>query len=170
MKNKRGFTLIELLIVIAILAILAVIVIIAINPARILQRSRDSQRFSDLTSLATGINLYLADGQDFSGTCTAAAPCLSTSGTDADRRKNDGTGWVKINFTLVTSGAPLASVPADPTNNATNLYRFASGANKTYEIDAVFEASENNPSKHQNDGGNNSSKYEVGNDLTVLGI
>lgn len=162
--KKRGFTLIELLIVIAILAILAVIVIIAINPAKILQKSRDSQRFSDLTTLATAINLYLADSRTISGTCSGAAPCVSTSGT----QKNDGTGWIPINFTLVSSGAPIASLPIDPKNDATYFYRFANGSATTYELDAVFEFSPDNTDKHGQDGGNNAGRYEVGNDLTII--
>ena len=162
----RGFTLIELLIVIAIIAILAVIIIIAINPGKMLAKSRDSQRFSDVTSIATATNLYLADGKDFTG---LVGPYLSTDGAnDNARKKNDGTGWIPINFTTVSSGAPLSSVPIDPVNNATYHYTFGvSVANKTYEISCVFENSDNT-SKHGSDGGNNANAYEVGTDLTIL--
>jgi prepilin-type N-terminal cleavage/methylation domain-containing protein len=168
-RSRRGFTLIELLIVIAIIAILAVIVIIAINPGKMLAKSRDSQRLSDVTSIATAVNLYLADGKDFTG---LVGPYLSTDGaSDNARKMNDGTGWIPINFTTVTSGAPLSSEPIDPVNNATYHYTFGvSVANKTYEIDCRFESTDNIP-KQDSDGGNSSgvnSWYEVGTDLTIL--
>lgn len=163
---KKGFTLIELLIVIAIIAILAMIIIVAINPGKMLAKSRDSQRFSDVTSIATATNLYLADAKDFTG---LVGPYLSTDGAnDNARKKNDGTGWIPINFTTVSSGAPLSSLPIDPVNNGTFHYTFGvSVANKTYEIDCAFENSDNTP-KHGSDGGNNAGAYEVGTDLTVL--
>lgn len=167
-KSKaQGFTLIELLIVIAIIAILAIIIVIAINPARILEKSRDSQRFSDMTSLATAVNLYLADGHDFTG---LAGPysTFPVVGSENAMKKNDGTGWVPINFALVSSGAPIAALPLDPTNDASHNYRFGvSVANKTYEIDTVFESTDNVP-KESADGGNNNTRYEVGTDLTIL--
>lgn len=168
MKKRSGFTLIELLIVIAIIAILAVIIVVAINPAKILEKSRDSQRFSDITSLATALNLYLADSHDFAG---LVGPYTSTDVGFADdnaRKKNDGTGWVPVNFTSVSSGAPIAALPLDPKNDATYYYRFGvSVANKTYEIDAVFENTDNTP-KHSSDGGDDANLYEIGTDLTIL--
>lgn len=170
MKKLKGFTLIELLIVIAIIAILAIIVVLTINPARIMEKSRDSQRMSDLTSLATAINLYLADNHNFDA--MGVGPWNSTDLLDDNiRKKNDGTGWIQgLDFTVVSSGAPIAALPLDPTNNATYYYRFGiSAANKTYEIDAVFENSDNTP-KHSADGGDNANRYEVGTDLTILGI
>ena len=168
LKKARGFTLIELLIVIAIIAILAIIIVIAINPARILEKTRDSQRFSDLTSLATAVNLYLADSHDFTGLVGPYSSIDAGFADDNARKKNDGTGWIPINFTLVSSGAPIAALPLDPVNDATYNYRFGvSVANKTYEIDTVFESADNT-SKHSSDGGNNNGRYEVGTDLTVL--
>ena len=163
----KGFSLLELLIINAIIAILAIIIVIAINPARILEKSRDSQRFSDLTSLATAINLYLADNHDFAG---LAGPYASFPivGSENAMKKNDGTGWIPLDFALVSSGAPIAALALDPTNNATYYYRFGvSVANKTYELDAVFESADNTP-KHSADGGNNAGRYEVGTDLTIL--
>lgn len=166
----RGFTLIELLIVIAIIAILAIIIVIAINPARILEKSRDSQRFSDMTTLATAVNLYLADNHDFA---LMVGPYKSTDGlNDNARKKNDGTGWIPIDFAVVSSGAPLAALPLDPTNNAAHHYVFGVNVGaKTYEVDCVFENSTGdnpNTDKHGKDGGNSNGLYEVGTDLTIL--
>lgn len=165
-QSRGGFTLIELLIVIAIIAILAIIVIVAINPAQMLAKSRDSQRLSDTTSIATAVNLYLADGHTFTG---LVGPYNSTDGTsDNARKKNDGTGWIPINFTTVSSGAPLAALPLDPVNSAAYHYTFGVNTTaNTYEIDCTFEYS-GNISKESADGGNNANEYEVGTDLTIL--
>ena len=167
-SESKGFTLIELLIVIAIIAILAVIIVIAINPARILAKSRDSQRFSDLTTMATATNLYLADNHDFAG---MGGPFASFPivGSENAMKKNDGTGWILgLDYTLVSSGAPIAALPLDPVNNATYSYRFGVNvASKTYELDCVFESTDNT-AKHSSDGGNNANRYEVGTDLSIL--
>lgn len=169
MSPRRGFTLIELLIVIAIIAILAIIVVLTINPQRIMEKSRDSQRMSDLTSLATAINLYLADNHDFTGLGGTTYVSNDPAKTENELKKNDGSGWVPIDFSVVSSGAPIASLPIDPVNSASLFYRFGvNEAAKTYELDCVFESSDNQ-AKHSSDGGDNAARYEVGTDLTDLG-
>lgn len=168
--KKRGFTLIELLIVVAIIAILAIIIIVAINPAQMLAKSRDSQRFSDITSMATAVNLYLADGQSLTaGTLVTDTEYKSTDiANENTAKKNDGTGWIPLPFTAIGSGAPLAALPLDPTNDATYYYGFAANTtDKTYEITCKFEHTDNT-GKESADGGNNSGRYEVGTDLTIL--
>lgn len=58
---KRAFTLLEILLVVAIIAILAGIIIVAINPAKQLGNTRDSQRKSDINNLYKAVNQYLID-------------------------------------------------------------------------------------------------------------
>lgn len=171
-QRTKGFTLIELLIVIAIIVILAVIILLAINPAQILAKSRDSQRFSDLTTLATAINLYLADSKVFPATGTSDTRDVGCLADINICKKNDGTGWVPFDFTTVTSGAPIASLPIDPTNDVVSgvTYKYSIGwdlAAKTYELDATFEHADN-AAKHASDGGDDANVYEIGTDLTIL--
>ncbi len=171
----KGFTLIELLIVIAIIAILAIIVVLTINPATIMEKSRDSARMSDLTSLATAINLYLADSHDFTGLGGSTYTSYDPAGvkTDDQLKQIDSSGWVPIDFRLVSSGAPLAALPLDPENDsATGLYyRFAvNEVAKTYELDCQFENQANQTDKYNSDGGDNPNRYEVGTDLTIMGL
>jgi prepilin-type N-terminal cleavage/methylation domain-containing protein len=59
LRAKQGFTLLELLIVITIIAILSVALVFILNPAETLQKSRDTQRLSDLSTLKTAIGIYL---------------------------------------------------------------------------------------------------------------
>ncbi|MDD4901634.1 MAG: type II secretion system protein [Patescibacteria group bacterium] len=58
-KAQEGFTLLELLIVITIIAILSVALVFILNPAETLQKSRDTQRMADLSTLKTAIGIYL---------------------------------------------------------------------------------------------------------------
>ena len=60
-QSHTGFTLIELLVVIAIIAILAVIVVLTLNPAQLLEQSRDANRLSDMATLTSALNLYATD-------------------------------------------------------------------------------------------------------------
>jgi prepilin-type N-terminal cleavage/methylation domain-containing protein len=59
--SRKGFTLIELLVVIVIIAILAIVVVLTLNPAALLQQSRDSNRVSDMATINSAINLYNTD-------------------------------------------------------------------------------------------------------------
>ncbi len=119
----RGFTLIELLVVIAILAVLAVAVVIVLNPAELIKEGRDSTRLSDLTTLNNAIAVYLADvlnGPAWSYGVFSTADCTPGSCNTPDLITTssavDGTGWVGINFKLISSGSPLPRLPVDPNN------------------------------------------------------
>ena len=204
LKNlQKGFTLLELLIVITILAILTLVVVLFINPVEMLKKARDVQRMSDMAVLRTAIVLYL---QDRSTNTLGAANCASsasavaaatstwqwvsipantlgyasTTVTTANYTKNDGTGWVPVNFASVASSSspPIAKLPIDPINtftsgNATSTayyYRYACLTNNTFEIDATLESEAyvTDDPKARKDGGNLTYRYEVGTNLNIL--
>ena len=192
-KKNGGFTLIELLVVIAIIAILAVVVILALNPAELLRQSRDSSRISDLSTLKSAIALYILDASAPNlassslgyGACyisatganaTTSSKCsmfvgsysADVTSTVASYKNNNSTGWLPINFTSITFGAPLGSLPTDPTNNANYYYGYAATSSGGYffEINAFMESlkySATTTGVTQNDGGDNSNAYEAGN-------
>ena len=58
-RKQYGFTIVELLIVIVVIGILAAITIVAYNGIQ--QRGRDSQRLSDVKTIAKALELYYAD-------------------------------------------------------------------------------------------------------------
>jgi prepilin-type N-terminal cleavage/methylation domain-containing protein len=192
---RKGFTLIELLVVIAIIAILSIVVVLVINPAELLKQSRDASRVSDLSITKTAILLYLEDTSSanlasssvgyvacyvstISGTGTTTAKCgvfatagatVNASVTKAAYRSLDSTGWIPINFSKMTAGSPFGQLPVDPVNNASDFYSYAANANLTFELDAIMESNKygqtGSDNKVSNDGGDNSSTYEIGSNL-----
>jgi len=174
--QKKGFTLIELLIVIGIIGILAAAVIVVLNPAELLAQARDGTRLSDLDSIASAINLYIAstDAPDlyFEGDGTVATvnvagttTCPFTIGCVPDTdMTTDGNGWVRVNLDSIAGGSPLPVLPKDPTNNTSFYYGYAANdASSTFEVDGILE-SDRHSGKMTTDGGNNPSFYEKGTD------
>lgn len=188
-KNSKGFTLIELLVVIAIIAVLAVAVILTLNPAELLKQARDSTRVSDLSTLKSAVSLYLADvaTPSMSSTCalsiTSSTDCggryASTDTLLASTRSGyfgvDGTGWLPVNFTSISSGAPIGNLPRDPSNSTSSapLYYSYVGSSTSlvFELDARMESTKygfNGSSDVMGtDGGTSSTLYEVGTSLSL---
>lgn len=177
--TKKGFTLIELLIVIGILAILATTVVLVLNPARILQESRDVQRLSDLSSVQSAVGLYLATATttldtNFGATGvirTYIGPTGATCGlggacTQDNDRTVDGNGWVRIELFRAAGGSPLSSLPVDPTNDINYFYAYGGNdASVTYELNGRLE-SEKHRTKMETDGGDDNICTGAYQDLT----
>ena len=180
--EKKGFTLIELLIVIGIIAILAAVTLVVLNPAEMLRKARDSQRIQDLDSLGSAISLYLAEVESPTldggggncrnvgggGPANSSVWCSnSLAGCDinSNSRAVDGTGWVPIDFTQLSAGAPFGALPVDPTNNASYYYAYACDDEyMTFELNAILESKYYTTDKDYDgkDGGDQLDRYEKG--------
>jgi len=210
-KNQQSFTLIELLVVIAILAVLMSVIVITINPAEMLKKTRDTRRIADLatlekalmiyqtsrfdSSLATANKVYVSLPAIYSDCSDLHLPTLPSGysyqcSTEDNYRKTNGTGWIPINFNASDVGAPISSLPTDPTNvylqdlNAHNDYFYTfivASDGYQFELNAKLEsnyygftdrdgyplrdaAKDNTPI---NDGGDNG-LYEKGSNLTLM--
>ena len=163
---RKAFTLIELLVVIAIIAILAVVVVLTLNPAQMLAQARDSNRLSDLTTMNSAINLYTEDAGGSGSLGTAGITYISipdptastTAGSNCSAlgfpptgyhcagpnfyHRNDGTGWIPVNFSAMSMGVPLATLPVDPVNSSSSgqYYRYTTGASTGWTLSAVPES------------------------------
>ncbi len=198
-KNKKGFTLIELLVVIAIIAILAVVVVLTLNPAELLRQARDSNRISDFATLKSAIGLYSEDVATSSPLAPAGTIYISTlptattptttilesstmtawwgfaggesTTTGSSSRAINGNGWIPINFTLISSGAPIGSLPVDPVNSALNVYTFTASSTVyklATKMESVKYSTGGSGDVESNDGGNSTTTYEQGTALTSL--
>lgn len=102
----------------------------------------------------------------------------------------DGNGWIPINLTVITGGAPISNMPLDPINdlsittgsdvstadvltNGAQMYRYACKKSPLgFEINARLESAtygvDGEDNKAAKDGGDNPLLYEVGTSLTIL--
>jgi len=112
--SKNGFTIIELLVTIVVIGILATIMIISYTGIQ--QRSRDTDRQSDMTQLKIAIEKYRAEKSEYPNVCSGG------DGVDCPVSS------------LTTALAPyLKNVPHDPRNVADSAtdYRYIRGAPTT---------------------------------------
>ena len=169
-KPALGFTLVELLVVIAILAILAIAAFVLINPLESRRKGQDSVRLSDLANLNNAINVAVQESTQ-SGSqilCTGSSyPCTGDSFTGT--RSNNGTGWVRVNLgsaQVVT----VPTLPRDPVNTSALHYTYCAdnpGNVDAWEIAATLE-SNTYQNLMTNDGGNDTARYEIGSNLTLI--
>ncbi len=151
MKKSRGFTLIELLIVVAIIAILAAIAVPNFLEAQ--TRSKVSRVKADHRSIATGLEAYFIDNNQY--------PCCQEGDTSGNGKDGYGRAGISVNEdycpnnptfavndgtsthfrTLTTPSAFLTSLFYDPFGNRKDIvfgYRSINGANGTNPGDTLF--------------------------------
>ncbi|MCL5015997.1 MAG: LamG domain-containing protein [Patescibacteria group bacterium] len=85
--------------------------------------------------------------------------CVSTT----TLRNIDGTGWIPINFNLISHGSRISILPIDPVNTASsqNYYTYATGG-LSYELTAYFE-SDKYQTQAAESGNPDPTTYAVGN-------
>ena len=160
---RAGFTLVELLLVMGIVAVVAVAALTVLNPAQLMYQSRDSKRIQEVGDVAKAVQLFqleqtaLSLGSssvvyislpDASSTCGSySLPTLPNGYTyrcaaTSTYRNVDGTGWVPLNFTTLTGGAPLSVLPVDPRNTSASSLFYSYVTNGTsYVVRAQPESS-----------------------------
>ena len=161
--------------------------------------SNDSTRLSDMNTLQSAIALTQSGSKpasmgspktvhvsipDPQATTTSGSNCASLSlpvlpagytyhcSGPSYYQKTDGTGWIPINFSSVTTGSPLGTLPIDLTNTASSrLYYTYTTNGSQYETTAVMESPEYKLGGANDvisqDGGTLATVYEKG---TKLGL
>jgi type II secretory pathway pseudopilin PulG len=181
------------MVVVAIIAVISIVLVLTLNPAELTRRARDSNRIADLSTIRSAIALYLLadvsppvilggagyrcyiDGAS-TGTCQSWFPTtnFANSTTTTSTRKIDGTGWIPIKFTDITSGSPIGALPVDPVNDSSFFYSYvATTTNFTFKLAAQMESNKysyplgGETDVESNDGGVSSSTYEVGTNMNL---
>jgi len=181
-KSYKGFTLVELLIVISILAALAAAVVVVINPAEMLRQGRDATRMGNIGTLHRTLSMFQIDRPgDSMGSPGVINVSIPSDLTDCDNlglppipgwvyrcvtaanlRNINGTGWIPINFTTMSRGSPLSSLPVDPINTVASgaFYVFVTDG-RTWNFASLLESERHAPSAVR-DGGTDSARFEAG--------
>ena len=141
-------------------------VVLTLNPAELLRQSRDAGRLSDLSTLTSAINLYNTDQSGASTyslgsssntylsipdptastTCGGLGGNFSSGGyftcaTATSSRAINGTGWIPINFSNISAGSPVGTLPVDPVNStSSNEYYSYQTNGTTFRIVATPES------------------------------
>ncbi|MCL5733345.1 MAG: type II secretion system GspH family protein [Patescibacteria group bacterium] len=110
-----------------------------------------------------------------SGPFPSASSTITTStiGTSSTPGNINGTGWIPISFSAISSGAPLGMEPIDPSNSLANnlFYAYGSGSSCTFKLTAHMESTRYEAGGPNNvestDGGDSSTTYETGTNLNL---
>ena len=119
---KKGFTIIELLVVMVVIGILVTITVVSYSGLQ--QRSRDSERTSDITQMKIALEKYHADKSGYPDICGTPNAC-------------------SVDKLAVVLAPYLKAIPHDPKNtiNTSADYQYVARSDDTgYAIRVQYEA------------------------------
>ena len=138
--------------------------------------------FASSTTEAASLVPYLFSG----GSGAACGQWFGTAATTvATTSRSSGAGWIPINLSLISSGAPIGQWPADPAwstgspcigpgcnTSAGHFYSFISATtNNGYKLAAKMESalysSSGGSDAESTDGGTDANMYEQGSNLSL---
>ena len=158
-SSNRGFTLVELLLSISILTLLIGSSIAIINPPLIYAKARDTQRLADLANLSASIDHYIVDNGKPPATVNTMRLSDALPFGQVGPLQNATTGWIEGDMSKYTR-----KLFTDPLNTGDFVYRYKNNG-VSFELDCQFE---NLTLEQTRDGGNSSTRYELGTDLTLM--
>lgn len=143
LRIRNGFTLLEVLLVVAIIAILTGIVIVALNPAKQLGDTRNSERRVDVNTVLNAVYQYSIDNDgNFPGgidSVVASSQVLGTSGLGCDTTCTAVTTITAcLDLTSALVSTYVVGIPNDPkTGTASNTdYYLNKGADGRITVGA----------------------------------
>ena len=91
--------------------------------------------------------------------------------TTTTSRSVGGTGWIPVNMNAISSGAPISVLPVDPLDSGSNFYIYAASST-VFKLAAKMESVKYSYGGAgdvvSTDGGNSTSTYEQGTNITSL--
>jgi prepilin-type N-terminal cleavage/methylation domain-containing protein len=137
--------------------------------------SMDSSSSATLTENLYGANAT-AMGQALTVFTAATTGTWGFTGATATATTNtskavNGTGWVPINLTAISSGAPISSWPVDPVNTATSTAYIYDANVTSWKIATMMESAKYKTTGvndvETGDGGNSVYSYEQGSNMAL---
>lgn len=176
-----------------ILGIVGVVAVLVINPTELFARAKDSNRISDVLNINKAINIYETLGgsvsgapnivyvsipDDFSNCSGLDLPALPTDWSYhceniSNYRRMNGTGWIPIDFSSISSGSPFSVLPVDPVNSVEKklYYVYVNGeVVGSWALAATLESEKYLSESANTDQGVDASKFEVGTDPWLLAV
>ena len=94
-----------------------------------------------------------------------------TSFSSSTARSVAGSGWLPVNFNAISSGAPIGALPIDPVDSGANMYVWTTSS--TYyklatKTESVKYSNNGSGDVESTDGGNSTTTYEQGTNVTGL--
>ncbi len=130
-----------------------------VDPVSLKKRGRDNKRISDMSVLERIIAEYLLDTGSYPDILDTTRNSSVLPTGNAGPLFSSSDGWIDQNLSVYE-----VKLPVDPLNDATYNYKYRHTASG-FEINTVLEYYTD---KSSEDGGNDDSVYEVGNDLTIF--
>lgn len=157
-ESQKGFTIIEIVIVTGLIIMLSTLAIINFDPIGNKKKARDEKRISDITTIDRAVSEFMVDKRRYPDQIdilrkSTILPAGSTQLTSSNK------GWIQENL---SSYVPM--LPIDSLNDATYYYSYIHNLT-SYEINAKLEVLTD---EMVNDGGNDDTLYEIGNNLTLI--
>lgn len=158
-KLQLGMTYVDLLVSMAIIFILFSTVMLIIDPLSLKKRARDNKRISNISALDRAINEYVLTQKTYPDAANTTRTSNSLPTGNSGPYSNPSDGWIDASMASYTTNLPI-----DPLNESPYFFSYRH-TDSGYEINASLEFL---TEYHTNDGGDDDTLYEVGNDLTIL--
>ncbi len=160
-SDQQGITIVELVVTFSIGILVFSGAVVIFKPWEMFERGRDNKRLSDISTLERMISEYKIDTEEYPGVDNVTYYSTSLPSGSAGPLFDSVNGWIGPGFNFSSYSLKL---PIDPTNTGDLRYTYMKSG-ETFEINAVLEY---NTELMVDDGGDDNSFYEVGNDLTLL--
>jgi type II secretory pathway pseudopilin PulG len=159
LKNYlNGFTIVETVIVMGLIVFLGTLLFIYVDPVGNKAKAVDQKRISDLSVIDRAISEFVLNNKRYPD-----QPDILRQSTilpaGSSQLTSSNTGWIQENLSSY-----LPMLPIDPVND--NTYNYYYIHNTTgYELNAKLEIL---TSEMADDGGNDDTFYEIGNNLDLI--
>lgn len=157
--RSKGLTIVELTLVVFVVVLLFSLVIVLMNPLEYRKKARDNKRISDMATLDRIISEYRIDKGSYPDSSDTLRTSTILPSVQSVSLYSAVAGWIDEDLS-----AYVSKLPTDPINDDTYFYSFIH-SNDMYEIRARLESLVD---LAQNDGGDDSEFYELGNNLSLL--